>query len=94
LRTVQRWLAENPEFNDELRKAEMQAIDQASRRLIGSQELAISQLLTVLDSPTAKDADRLKAARILFEFSTRLKEVRDFEERLSKLEVQYDVKKP
>jgi transposase len=84
LRTLQRWLAEDEEFKAELLKAEKQTIIQNSRSLIGSQEKAISVMIAVLDSPTSTDADRLKAARLLFEISTRLLEARDIEQRLSK----------
>ena len=94
LRTIQRWLAEHQEFKDELHKAEVQVSDQASRRLIGAQELAITGLLHVLTSPTTKDADRLRAARTLLDYAKRRVEVRDFEERLSKLEVENHIKKP
>jgi recombinational DNA repair protein (RecF pathway) len=93
LRTIQRWLADE-EFKAELRKAEIQATDQAVRRLIGSQGLVITQLITILNSPNAKDSDRLKAGQTLLELSTRLLDVRDYNERLYKLEVYHDIKKP
>ncbi|MEW6400817.1 MAG: hypothetical protein AB1649_03400 [Chloroflexota bacterium] len=85
-RTLHRWLAEDEEFRAALRKAELTAIDTATRRLIGSDEAAISKLLTILNSPTGKNSDKIKAARSLLEFSTRMIEARDVEERLSRLE--------
>jgi hypothetical protein len=87
LRTLQRWLAEDEEFKAELLKAGKRTIDQNSLRLIGSQGQAISVMLAILNSPTSTDADRLKAARLLFESSTRLLQARDIEQGLSEKEV-------
>lgn len=87
-RTLYRWLAEDEAFKAELRSVEEEAISQATRRLIGSQEPAITRLLSILTGPTTRSGDRIKAARALMEYSTRMLEVRDVEERLTALERQ------
>lgn len=87
-RTLTRWLAED-DFRAALLTAEGEAIDRAARRLIGLQDQALSVLAGVLcgtDSATVK----VRAAQTVLEFTLRLRELRNIESRLAKLEAVYE----
>lgn len=85
LRSIQRWL-DDPDFVAELRKAEAHALDQATRRLIGLQDVAITTLGNLLHDRETRDGVRRSAARDTLEFGMRLQEHRDLLERIEALE--------
>ncbi len=86
-RTLFRWLAE-PAFRAALVEAEGDAIDQATRRLIGLQDTAIDTFDAILcEALTPKNAGaHLRAAQAILDYLLRLRELRNVEERLGELE--------
>lgn len=85
--TLRTWL-DDPAFVAELRSAEGQAIDAATRRLIDLQGQAIDALAEVLGSG-ASAAVKVRAAAVVLDGLLRLRELRNIEERLSRLEEHY-----
>ncbi len=84
-RTLRRWLAE-PTFRAALTGAEGQAIDAATRRLVSLTDSAIDVLTTVMQDPDAPSGVRLRAAQGVLDNLLRLRELRNVEERLTRLE--------
>jgi len=89
-RTLCRWLTEEP-FRRALVEAEGQVIDQATRRLVGLADRAIETLRELLDSPTAKDSIRLRAAQSVLDNLLRLRELVALDARVSELEARMEV---
>lgn len=85
-RTLHRWLTK-PEFLAALLEAEEEAIDKATRRLIGLQEEAIETIQAVMNDKEATHTVRLRAAQTILEHSLKLRELRNIEVRLTQLEV-------
>ena len=85
-RTLKRWLAEDVLFQDELRKAEGQAIDAAARQLLLLQDAAITVMVQILVNGAAAPSVRLKAAQSVIDNLMELRESRDFERRIERLE--------
>ena len=84
-RTLFRWLQE-PEFQSALVQAESEAIDAATRRLIGLQSAAIDTLHDTLSDRKALPGIRMRAAQSILDFLMRLRELRNIEKRLAALE--------
>ncbi|MFM8320970.1 MAG: transposase family protein [Chloroflexota bacterium] len=84
-RTLYRWMGD-PLFRAALASAEGDAIDQATRRLVGLQDGAIDLLQAMLEDPTAAAAVRLRAAQSVLDYLLKLRELRDVEARLAALE--------
>ncbi len=84
-KTVYAWL-KLPAFIGELRQAEDAAIDAATRRLVALATEAADVLGAVLADPTVTDTVRLRAAATVLDNLLRLRELRDFENRLTALE--------
>jgi flagellar motility protein MotE (MotC chaperone) len=84
-RTLYRWLAETG-FKAALVQAEGDAIDQATRRLIGLQDAAIDTLTGVLEDQKATAGVRLRAAQNVLDYLLKLRDLRNVEERLAALE--------
>ena len=85
LRSIQRWL-EDPAFLAELRTAERHAQAQATRRLIGLQNAAITTMGNLLHDKATRDAVRRAAARDVLELGMRLQEHSELVARLEALE--------
>ena len=84
-RSLWRWLRE-PAFQAALTEAEGAAIDEATRRLIGLQSDAINVLQDTLTDRKALPGIRMRAAQSILDFLMRLRELRNVESRLAKLE--------
>jgi len=84
-KTVYEWL-KMPAFIGELRACEDQAIDAATRRLVALATEAADVLGAVLANPEVSDTVRLRAAATVLDNLLRLRELRDFENRLTALE--------
>ena len=87
VRTMQNWLAE-PAFVAQLRKAEGDAIDESVRRLISVQTAADSTIVSIMTNRDNPPGVRLRAAGMVKESLVRLRELRNYEERLAALEAQ------
>lgn len=84
-RSLYRWLT-LPAFRAAVLEAEGNAIDWATRRLIGLQDGAIDTLESVLNDFQAGAGVRLRAAQAVLDYLLRLRELRNIEERLAVLE--------
>ena len=84
-RTLQRWQS-TPAFKAALASAELALIDQSVRRLLGLQEAALGVLSDLM--ATGTPAIKLRAACSVLEFGTRLRELRNSEDRLAEQERQ------
>lgn len=84
-RTMYRWM-KDPPFRAALLEAEGEAIDVATRRLLGAQEKAIDTVVAMLDDPCVPKWLQLQAAQMLITNLLKLRELRNIEERLTALE--------
>lgn len=83
-RTLYRWLL-NPNFRQALTGLETETIDEAGRRLLAGQGLALDTLNTLMTNAQKENDKRLAAAAWL-DFCLRWRELRNVEERLLALE--------
>lgn len=84
-----RWLREvmkDPEFAAEYRRRKAEIVDDATRRLQGSYQKAITALEDVLEDITAKPGERISAARSILEYGQTFTETNDFAAQLERLE--------
>jgi hypothetical protein len=88
-RTIARWLAEDASFQTALSQAEGLAIDAATRQLVSLADEAIGTLRGLIKSEEATDSIRLRAAQSVLDYLLRLREARDTEQRLARLEELY-----
>lgn len=84
-RTLWRWLAD-PAFRAELTRQEGAVIDEATRGLLAMQGTALEVFDNILKSPTANDANKLRAAEGVLDYLLKLRELNSLEERIRKLE--------
>jgi len=84
-RTLCRWLTEEP-FRAALSEAEGDAIDGATRRLVGLADSAVDTLGDLLDSKDASESVRLRAAQSIIDNLLKLRELRNLEQRITALE--------
>lgn len=84
-RTLTRWLADD-DFKAALTEAESEAIDAATRRLIGLQGAAIDTLQETLSDRKALAGIRLRASQSILDYLLKLRELRNIESRLAALE--------
>jgi hypothetical protein len=85
-RTIYRWLSD-PAFKQALLNEEAEAIDLATRQLIRLQTPAVEVIQEVLLDKEMPAAVRLRAAQTAFNYLLKLRELRNLEERLVKLEI-------
>lgn len=86
-RTLTRWLSSDQQFRQALSMAEGDLIDGASRRLLQIQAGAIDTIEGMLaDDAEVSDAVRLRAAVAALDYLLKLRELRQFEQRLAALE--------
>lgn len=81
-RTISRWLAEDAAFQSALAQAEGRAIDVAARYLV--------TLARLLANKETTDTVKLRAAQAVLDHLLRLRELRNVESRLAKLEAIID----
>ena len=84
-RTIYRWF-DVPVFRAALARAEGDAIDQATRNLLKLSQAALSVFEDVMDDEAVSPGVRLRAADLVMVHLTRLRELRDVEQRLVALE--------
>ena len=84
-RTLFRWLSE-PGFRAALSASEGEMIDAATRRLLLLQAGAIEAFEKVLSDPEAGHAMRIKAASEVLNMLLKLRELRNLELRINRLE--------
>ena len=85
-RTIYRWLSTDDNFVNELHLAQTKAIDQAVRRLVGQLDANIETMKSIRDDLSLHPSVRLRAARSLEIALLRWWEVRDVDERITRLE--------
>jgi len=85
-RTISRWLAEDAAFQAALAQAEGRAIDVAARYLVTLAGPAIATLARLLANNETTDAVKLRAAQAVLDHLLKLRELRNVEQRLAKLE--------
>jgi phage terminase small subunit len=86
-RTLYRWLADDT-FRAAVLSAEGETINQATRRLLGLQQAAIDTLGGILQDDSAPAGVRVRAAESVLDLLLRLRDLRDVEDRLARLEQQ------
>jgi phage terminase small subunit len=86
-RTLTRWLTEN-EFKAALHSAEGELVSQAGRRLLTLQEQAIDLLSAAMNDDKAPMGARIRAAQLALEYSIRIREFNELEQRIARLEEQ------
>jgi DeoR/GlpR family transcriptional regulator of sugar metabolism len=91
-KTIRRYL-ENPTFKSVLFQAEGEAINAATRRLINLQNKSIDLIASLMDNPATSHNVKLRAAQTVLDFSIKLRELRNLEERIAALENALYVKK-
>ncbi len=84
-RTLRRWLTE-PTFKAALAIAEQEIIGSATRRLLGYMETAIYVVANLMADRNVSAGIRLRAAGTILDYSLRLREMLNIEERLAALE--------
>lgn len=85
-RTLTRWLNDET-FTAELNRQKSLAIAQATARLVGSMEMAITIIQAVMVGKVDHDATpRLRAAKIALDAALRLVEINDLVKRIEELE--------
>ena len=85
IRAARRWMA-TPGFRERLASAEGEALHLAGKRLSGLAGEALDTLQALLKSDT--EGIRLRAANSILENMLRVLEIREFDERLARLEAQ------
>jgi len=88
-RTAWRWLRD-PTFRAELRRAQDEALGQATRQAVGTLGEALETLRDVMARPSAPASARVAAARAVLEVGLRLAETLDLAERVAALEERVD----
>ena len=83
-RTITRYLADDV-FRAELDRRESVLLDEAGRTLILGQQKALSVIYNLMDNGENESTRRM-AAKDWMEFSLRIRELRDVEQRLTALE--------
>ena len=83
--TIRRWLRD-PDFTERLRKAESESLSDVSRGLVRIGEKAISTLEAVMDSPTAAESVKVRAADTVLARMIPIRELVAVEDRLAAIE--------
>lgn len=85
-RTLYRWLAEDDAFRHKLRDAESSALDAATRQLSVIASEAVTVLRDIQNDDDTPPNVRVSAARALLDSTMKMVEMRNFDERLRRLE--------
>ncbi len=83
--TLYRWMKET-DFQEAMRAAERQSLNELSRRLVELARQATNTLQEVMTDVQTPPAARVQAARAVLDNLLRLRELVDFEARLARLE--------
>jgi hypothetical protein len=86
VRTLYRWLSDDPAFAAALKVAEGELLNNAVRRLLAMQSSALDALQAVIDDAATPPAVRVSAARVIVDSLLRVREAVTFENRLAQLE--------
>ena len=86
LRTVNRWL-DDEAFVSRLRQAEGEALDAATMRLVSVVTPAVHVFVNIMADKSNPPGIRLRAAQMVIDSTVRLRELRNTEERLTRLEL-------
>jgi len=89
-RTVYRWLADDAAFQTALSQAEGVAIDTATRQLVQLQDAAVDTLRKTMKDSDAGPGVRLRAAQAVLDYLLKLREMRNIEQRIARLEARLD----
>ena len=92
LRTLNRWLFEDPAFVAALRQAEGAMIDESVRRLVSIASAADAVIYSIMADKTLHASIRLRAAGMAKESLMRERELRNTEARLAEIEARLDAK--
>lgn len=84
--TLNRWLRDDPDFIAELKAAQSVIDAETMRRLVSLQTKALTAVEQTLDSPDASHSERLRAAEMVLNHRTKMRELDEIEERLLALE--------
>lgn len=84
-KTLTRWLRDE-RFSEAVKAAQSEALSHATRLLVGEQKASINTLAELRDNKRTPASVRRGAARDLLELSQRFVDLRDFDERLARLE--------
>jgi hypothetical protein len=87
-RTLWRWLGD-PMFRVYLAGAEADMLDAATRRLLQLHDGAIETLQAIVQDSEANAGVRLRAAQAMLDYLLKLRELRNVEQRLTALEMDY-----
>lgn len=85
-RTIDRWISEEPAFQQALQDATDEAVKDAARRLSGLLEAVISAIVDDLEGGELAPRDKLRALDIVARHAVKLRELADLEERVAALE--------
>lgn len=88
-RTLYRWLKE-AQFRKELTNQEAERINTAARQLVGLAESALRTINLLLSDFEVSPSVRLRTAEVVLANMIRIRELTNLEERIAKLEGNYD----
>ena len=84
-----RWLREilkDPEFSREYNERKTELLEEASRQLANTYQLAVTALRGILTDPEAKAGEKTSAARAVLEYGSKITETADLAARIDALE--------
>lgn len=87
LRTVNRWIADDPTFNDALKQITSDSVNDGARRLAAMLADSITALHEIVTSKDTKDRDRLRAIELNINNLVKLLEFDELIARIEALEV-------
>ena len=85
-KTIERWTGENVAFHDELQRRSGQAVQDATRRLTGTLDMAVDVFREVMEDKETPASVRLRAGNYAATHALRLLEVSEVLRRLDELE--------
>lgn len=85
-RTLQNWLADDPEFVAALRAAETELLSETLRRLLSLSPAAVAVIVSTMADKEAPSSTRLRSAQMILDNMARLRELHVTEQRLAELE--------
>jgi hypothetical protein len=85
-RTIYRWLAKDEAFKAEYLQLRREVVNNAVFQLQKATNNAVNCLLSVINDPEASSGARVRAATTVLEFSLRVLEAEDLDERIARLE--------
>lgn len=86
VRTVNRWIAEDETFKAALDELTQTAVNEAAFNLSAMLTKANKAIQGILDNAKSKDADKLRAASMVYETYIRIREFNGFDGRIKAIE--------